>query len=117
MINIAYLFLGLVSGIASGFLGIGGASIMIPALVFIFHFSQHQAQGTSLAAMILPIGLFAAITYYRAGHVNLKIAGLIAFGFFIGGFIGGTFAQPVDGALLKKLFGFFLIVIGLKYLF
>ncbi|OGS46572.1 MAG: permease [Elusimicrobia bacterium RIFOXYD2_FULL_34_15] len=117
MINIAYLSIGLMTGIVSGLFGIGGATIMIPALVFFFHFTQHQAQGTSLAAMIPPVGLLAALTYYKAGHVNLKIAGFIALGFFIGGFFGGFFAQPIADANLKKLFGIYLIIIGVKYLF
>lgn len=107
-----YLLIGIVSGVLGGFLGIGGGVVIIPMLVYIFKMTQHQAQGTSLAAMIPPIGLLAAIQYYRAGHVDIKVACLIALGFFLGGLLGATIAQPVSDPLLKKIFGIFLILIG-----
>lgn len=117
MINIAYLIVGLIAGIFGGFLGLGGGTVLIPILIYFFKMTQHQAQGTSLAAMIPPVGLLAAIKYYQAGHINLKIAGLIALGFFIGGFFGGTFAQQVSDPILKKIFGVFITIIGLNMFF
>jgi len=117
MLNIAYLVVGLVTGIMGGLFGLGGGTVLIPALVYFFKMTQHQAQGTSLAAMIPPIGLLAAIKYYQAGHVNIKIAALVAVGFFIGGFFGGALAQPVSDQLLKKIFGVFITIIGLNMFF
>ncbi|MBP7563650.1 MAG: TSUP family transporter, partial [Candidatus Cloacimonetes bacterium] len=79
------LLLGLVTGILSGVIGIGGGIVMIPALVFLFNMTQQQAQGTTLAMMVPPIGFLAAYTYYKAGFVDIKIAGVLCIGFFIGG--------------------------------
>ncbi len=108
------LILGLIAGISSGFLGIGGGTIIIPALVYVLGFTQHQAQGTTLALMIPPIGLLAAIKYYQAGNVDIRVAALICVGFFIGGLIGASFVTPIPDQLLKKLFGVFLIGVALK---
>jgi len=113
MSTILYLLLGLIAGIAGGFMGIGGGTIIIPALVYIAGFTQHQAQGTTLALMVPPIGLLAAIKYYQAGNVDLRIAGLICIGFFIGGLFGASLVAPVPDQLLKKIFGIFLIVVAL----
>ncbi|MFA5779756.1 MAG: TSUP family transporter [Elusimicrobiota bacterium] len=117
MLNIAYLIVGLAAGIMGGLFGLGGGTILIPALVYFFKMTQHQAQGTSLAAMIPPIGLLAAVKYYQAGHVNIKIAALVAVGFFIGGFFGGALAQPVSDPVLKKIFGVFIVIVGLNMFF
>ncbi|PIU83568.1 MAG: permease [Elusimicrobia bacterium CG06_land_8_20_14_3_00_38_11] len=117
MLNIAYLIVGLAAGIMGGLFGLGGGTILIPALVYLFKMTQHQAQGTSLAAMIPPIGLLAAIKYYQAGHINIKVAAFVALGFFIGGYFGGTFAQSVSDPLLKKIFGVFIVIVGLNMFF
>ena len=111
------LLLGLTAGVCSGLLGIGGAVIMIPALMFMFGMSQHMAQGTTLALMVPPIGLLAAWTYYKGGYIDLKVAALVALGFFIGGLLGARFAVNIDGVLLKKVFGIFLLMIALKMIF
>jgi len=115
--NLFYLFLGIISGILSGFLGIGGGSILIPAFVYLLGLSQHQAQGTTLALMVPPIGLMAALRYYFEGNVNLKIAFWVCIGFFFGAFLGADFAQKVSDTLLKKIFGVFLLLISLKMIF
>jgi hypothetical protein len=109
-----FLFLGLLAGILSGLLGIGGGILIVPALVFVAGLTQHQAQGTTLALMVPPIGLLAAWTYYKQGNVDLKIAGLICLGFFVGGLFGAKLATVVNAALLKKLFGAALLVTALK---
>ena len=109
-----YLALGLVAGIASGFLGIGGGTIVIPVLVYLAGFTQHQAQGTTLALMVPPIGLLAAMRYYQAGNVDIKVAALICAGFFIGGLLGASFVMPIPEPVLKKVFGIFLIMVALK---
>lgn len=114
---ILYLILGLVTGVCGGLLGIGGATIVVPALVFLFGFSQHQAQGTILAAMVPPIGLLAAIRYYQAGHVNVQVALLIAAGFLIGGYFGARFVEYIPEIVLKKVFGVFLLLIAARMIF
>jgi uncharacterized membrane protein YfcA len=83
MIQFLYVILGLVAGCLSGLLGIGGGLILIPALIFIFGLTQLQAQGTTLALMVPPIGLLAALRYYQSGNVKLGMAGFICLGFFV----------------------------------
>jgi uncharacterized membrane protein YfcA len=112
-----YLLLGLISGIFSGLLGIGGAIIIIPCLVILFDLSQQMAQGTTLALMVPPIGLLAAWTYYKAGFVDLKIAGLICLGFFVGGFVGARYATQIPDDILRKIFGGLLLIASLKMIF
>lgn len=116
MDNILSVLIGLAAGISSGFFGIGGAVILIPALVYIFKFSQHLAQGTALAALLLPVGILAVIKYYKSGDVNIKVALFIACGFIIGGFIGATFMQAVPSPVLKKLFAVMLLLISVYML-
>lgn len=109
-----FLALGLVAGIMGGIFGLGGGVVLIPALVYIFGFSQHMAQGTTLAIMVPPIGLLAAWKYYTSGHVDLHAAPLICLGFFFGGLIGAMLIQPMPDLLLKKLFGVFLLIVALR---
>jgi uncharacterized membrane protein YfcA len=112
-----FLLLGLITGIFSGLIGIGGAIIIIPSLVLVFGMSQHMAQGTTLALMVPPIGLLAAWTYYKAGFVDFKVAALICLGFFVGGFIGARFVADIPDLLLKRIFGFVLLLAALKMIF
>jgi uncharacterized protein len=112
----AYVMLGLVAGILSGLIGVGGGVIIVPALVFIFKLSQHTAQGTTLALMVPPIGLLAAWTYYRNGYVDLRIATLICVGFFIGGLLGAQWANRLSNVMLERVFGAALLVISIKML-
>lgn len=111
------LVLGLVGGIASGFLGIGGGIILVPALVFLLGFSQPLAQGTTLAAMVPPIGILAALQYYKAGNVNMMAAIGIALGFLFGGWIGGITVNAVAGPVLKKAFALLLAFVAVKMWF
>jgi uncharacterized membrane protein YfcA len=112
-----YLLLGLIAGIFSGLIGIGGAVIIIPSMVLLFGLSQHMAQGTTLALMVPPIGLLAAWTYYKAGFVDLRIAGLICLGFFVGGLVGAEFATEINDKVLQKIFGVVLLLASLKMIF
>ncbi|MCX5706939.1 MAG: sulfite exporter TauE/SafE family protein [Candidatus Omnitrophica bacterium] len=114
MNSLLYILLGLLAGILSGLFGIGGGTILIPALIFIFGLTQHQAQGTTLAVMIPPVGLLAAWRYWQAGDIKVSIAVFICLGFLIGGLFGANFAQGIAGPQLKKLFGVFLLVISLS---
>jgi len=118
MINfLLYLILGLIAGIFSGVIGIGGGIIIVPALVFLFGLSQHQAQGTTLALLVPPIGILAAWTYYRQGYVNLQIAALICLGFFFGSLLGAKVATGLSDTVLEKVFGVALLLISLKMIF
>lgn len=109
-----YLVLGLLSGALSGLIGVGGGIFIVPALVFIFGLSQQQAQGTTLALLVPPIGLLAAWTYYKQGYVDLRIAALICLGFFFGGLLGAKIAVGISSRTLQKVFGSALLVISLK---
>ena len=109
-----YIILGLVAGIFGGMFGIGGGTILIPALVFLCGLTQHQAQGTTLAIMIPPIGFLAALRYWQAGNVKIGIAGFICLGFFVGGLIGANFVQNISEPVLKKMFGIFLLVVAMN---
>jgi len=111
-----FLLLGILTGIFSGFFGIGGGTILIPAFVFLLGMTQHQAQGTSLAIMIPPIGLLAALKYYYSGNVNLPVAIFVCIGFFFGGFLGASLAHLIPNFLLKKIFAILLLFAGLRML-
>ena len=111
-----YVILGLAVGTIGGFFGICG-SVLVPTLIFVLGFSQHQAQGTALAVMVMPIGLLGAWRYWQAGHVNISVVAFICIGFLIGGLIGAQFAQGVPDSTLKKLFGIFLLFISLRMIF
>ena len=109
-----YLAFGLVAGVMSGLLGIGGGIFIIPVLVFLLGFSQQTAQGTTLAMMVPPIGLLAAWAYYKAGFVDIKVAGLMCIGFFIGGLFGAKFAIALSGVTLSRIFGASMLVVSIK---
>ena len=111
------IIVGLLAGILSGIVGIGGGLLMIPMLIFFLGLSQHAAQGTSLAVMLPPIGILAAMNYYKAGFIEWKFAFIIATAFIIGGYFGSRFAVSVSPVLLKKIFGAVLFVAAVKMIF
>ncbi len=111
------LLIGLVAGILGGLLGLGGGIIMIPAMVFLLGFSQHQAIGTSLAVMLPPIGMFAAYNYYKAGNVNLLYALIIAVAFMAGSWLSSKFAVSIPESTLKKIFSILLVLVAVKMFF
>jgi uncharacterized protein len=100
-----YVVAGILTGIIGGLFGVGGGEIFIPVLIYVFGFSQHKAQGTSLAVLLPPIGLLAALRYYHAGHVNFKVAMLLAVGFFVGAFFGAMGATHLNPVTMKRFFG------------
>jgi hypothetical protein len=115
--SLLYVILGLVAGVLSGVIGIGGGVIIVPVLVLLFGMSQHHAQGTTLALLIPPIGILAAWTYYKAGYVDLRVAALVAVGFFAGSFLGARLATHISDEVLEKIFGVALLLIALKMIF
>ena len=112
-----YLGIGLIAGGASGILGIGGATVIIPALILVCGFSQHLAQGTSLALMLPPIGLLAALEYYKRGFLDVRAAIFISLAFLIGGYFGAKIAVNVPTDILRKIFACFLGVIAVRMFF
>ena len=106
--------IGIVAGVFSGFIGIGGGLIVVPALVLFVGFSQHAAQGTSLAMMLPPIGILGVYNYYKAGHVDLKISMILAVTFILGSYFGSKFAISLSADVIKKVFGVIIILIGIK---
>jgi len=112
-----FIFVGFFTGIIGGLFGVGGGEIFIPLLIYVFGFSQHQAQGTSLAVLLPPIGLLAALRYYKAGFVNFKIAGLLAAGFFFAASIGALGPTRINAELLRRIFGAFLLAVSLHMIF
>ena len=111
---IGYIALGLLAGALSGLVGIGGGVLIVPVLVFLFGMNQHQAQGTTLALMVPPIGLLAAWTYYKDGYVDIRAAALICAGFVLGGLIGAKLATHLSNPILEKTFGFAMLLISIK---
>ena len=109
--------LGIVAGTLSGLMGVGGGIILVPALVYLLGMSQHRAQGTSLAILLLPIGVLAVWKYYQAGNVDIRMAGLIVLGFVGGAYLGAVMANLANEALLRRGFAVFLLVVALKMLF
>jgi uncharacterized membrane protein YfcA len=112
------LLIGLAAGIAGGMFGIGGGAIMIPAMVLLMGMDQKFATGTSLAAQILPIGILGAAVYYKNGNLSIRDAIFIAIGLLVGNLFGAMLAnQPfITSEMMKKLYGIFLLVVGLRYL-
>lgn len=111
---LGFVALGLAAGVLSGLIGIGGGILIIPALVYLFSFEQHRAAGTTLALMVPPIGILAALEYYKKGFVDVRAAAFICAGFLVGGMIGARFANSVSSAALQRIFGLFLLAVAAK---
>jgi uncharacterized protein len=114
---IAFLVLGICSGFFGGIVGIGGGILIVPVLVMAFGFEQHLAQGTSIAALLPPVGLLAVYVYHRNGNVHVPAALMIAMGFFFGALGGAKVAALVHGPTLQKVFGVLLVVVGMRFVF
>jgi uncharacterized membrane protein YfcA len=118
---ISALLIGLAAGILSGLVGVGGGIIMVPALVFFMNYTQHQAQGSSLAVLTLPVVIIASITYYyqcqkMGTPIDLKVVGLLAAGFLVGGYFGSKIALAINQDALKKIFAVILFYTAIKML-
>lgn len=120
-IVLTILIIGLSAGILSGLIGVGGGIILVPALVYFLHYTQHQAQGTSLGVLTFPVVIIAFLNYYKdsktSGHpIDIKIILLLAAGFIVGGYFGSKLALKIDQALLKKIFAVILLYTAFKML-
>ena len=115
-ILLSLILIGILAGILSGLVGVGGGIIMVPLLVLLLGFSQHQAQGTSLAVLVVPVTAVAVFTYYKEGYIDWRYAAIIAVFFVIGGFFGSKIAMGIDQKMLKKIFGVILLLIAGKML-
>ncbi len=109
-----FFAVGIVAGILSGLFGIGGGLIIIPALILFFGMEQHLAQGTSLGALLLPVGLLGFLEYYRHGNVNLPAAFLIAIGLFIGAYFGAYVANILPTRILARIFAVLLFAVAVR---
>lgn len=114
---IGIVILGFSAGLLSGLVGIGGGVVIVPVLVMVFGFSQHTAQGTTLAMLSLPVSFVAAYTYWQKGMVDWKIALILCIGFLIGGFFGSKLAVSFSPLLIKRVFAVLMICIAMKFLF
>jgi len=111
------MLVGLLAGMLSGLVGLGGGVIIVPALVFLLGFTQHQATGTSLGILLLPAGIFAVINYYKRGYVDMNVVLLVFAGFLVGGYLGSRISVNMPEATLKKIFAVVLLLIAGKVLF
>jgi uncharacterized membrane protein YqaE (UPF0057 family) len=111
-----FILLGLVAGAISGLVGIGGGIIIVPALVLLFGFSQKLAQGTTLALLVPPIGIFAALTYYKDGYVNIRAAALIVVGFVVGSLFAARYVTRLSNVTVTRVFAVFLIAVAIRML-
>ena len=111
------LIVGLAAGILSGLVGIGGGIIIVPALVYFLGFSQHEAQGTSLGLLLLPVGILAVMNYYKKGFLDIKVVAIMCVAFFMGAYLGSKISLNISEDKLKKFFAVVLILIAGKMIF
>jgi uncharacterized protein len=110
------VLIGAAAGVLAGMFGIGGGLIIVPALVVLFGFKQHAAVGTSLGALLLPVGAIGAWVYWKNGNVNLRYSALLAAGLLVGAFLGAKLVEPVSDLTLRRMFGVFLLVVSVRML-
>src|SRR5215213_7276593 len=108
--------IGLVAGILSGLVGVGGGIIVVPALVFFLGFTQHQAQGTSLGLLLLPVGILAVLNYYHRGYIDIRVVGIMAIAFVLGGWLGSKMAVSIPELTVKRIFAVLLFYTAFKML-
>jgi uncharacterized membrane protein YfcA len=113
---ILLLMIGLSAGILSGLVGVGGGLIIVPALIFFLGYSQYQAQGTSLGLLLLPVGILAVLNYYKQGHIDVKVVGIMSVAFILGGWLGSKLALRLPEDTVKKIFAIFLFYSAFKLL-
>jgi|KBSMisStaDraftv2_1062788.scaffolds.fasta_scaffold00974_7 uncharacterized membrane protein YfcA len=111
------LLIGLVAGVLSGLVGVGGGIVVVPALIYFLAFSQQQAQGTSLGLLLLPAGILAVVNYYKQGYVDYRVVGVLALGFIVGSFFGSKVALSLPQETVKKIFAIVMLIVSIKMLF
>jgi hypothetical protein len=116
MTHFILLAIGLVAGVLSGMFGIGGGLIIVPALLFLLNMKEFEALGTSLAALIPPVGLLGAVEYYRNGHINIKYAVLLAVGLFLGAYFGARITLSLSPETVRKIYAVFLVLVASRIL-
>ena len=109
-----FLAIGVTAGVLSGLFGIGGGVLIIPSLIFFAKFHTKLAIGTSLGAMLLPVGLLGAYAYYQEGNVNVKASLLIGLGLFLGAYVGARLAQTISGTALQRMFAVFILLMAIR---
>jgi len=114
---IILIVIGLLAGILSGLVGVGGGILMIPLLIMFLGLTQHQAQGTALFAMLPPIGVLAAMNYYKEGFVKWEYAAVIALTFVVGGYLGSKLAISLPAQTIRKVFGVIMLIGAIKLIF
>jgi len=116
-IILGLIILGVLAGVFSGVVGIGGGIIIVPALVYLFGLSQHQAQGTTLGLLMFPVGIMAVLQYYKQGYIDFRYVLFIAAGFVAGGYLGGRLAVNLPDHQIRKIFALLMMAIAIKVLF
>jgi uncharacterized protein len=116
-ILLVLVIIGLAAGFTSGMVGIGGGLVIVPALVYFLAFTQHQAQGNSLALLLFPVGILGVLNYYKKGYVDFRYAALLAVGFVAGSYLGSKFSLSLPQESVKKIFAVLMIVLAVKMLF
>jgi len=111
------LLIGLFAGTVGGSLGVGGGIVIVPALIFFFGFSQHSAQGTSLAVLMFPVAILGAYNYYKSGYVNFKYALILVLAFAVGQYFGSLLSINLPERVLRKVFGGFVVLVGFRMIF
>ena len=113
---VGLLMIGMLAGVFAGMFGIGGGLIIVPALALLYGMKQHAAVGTSLGALLLPVGALSAWVYWRNGQLNVKYSALLAAGLLVGAFLGAKLVEPVSDLTLRRLFGAFLLIVSVRML-
>lgn len=111
------IVVGIAAGILGGLVGVGGGIIIVPALVYFLGFSQQTAQGTSLGLIMLPVGILGVLQYYKQGHVDFRVVGILAIGFLAGSYFGSRFALSIPQETIKKIFAILLLIVAVKMFF
>ena len=104
------IVIGLMAGILSGMVGVGGGIVVVPALVFFLGFSQNQAQGTSLGLLLLLVGILAVMNYYNKGQIDIKVVAIMSVAFILGGWLGSKLSLSLPGETVKKIFAIMLFI-------
>ncbi len=114
---IILIIAGLLAGFVGGSMGVGGGIILVPTMVFFFGMTQHEAQGTSLATLLAPIGILAVMNYYKGGYVNIRYAIVLSIMFILGSYLGSLMSIHLPDRILKQMFGILMLAVGVKMIF